>query len=117
MRYEDMHADPYTHLRRAFDCVGVTGISDETIREAVEFARFENMRELELAGTGNRKMLTPGSPDDPESFKTRRGVVGGYRDYLSDELIDYINSRAAQELPQFYGYVFDSARATVVAHD
>jgi len=53
--------------------------------EALEFSRFENMQKLEAAGAFDSKILHPGDVRDPESFKVRRGKVGGYREYLSAE--------------------------------
>ena len=57
---------------------------DQNIFEgALEFSRFENMQKLEAAGAFDSKILHPGDVRDPESFKVRRGKVGGYREYLS----------------------------------
>ncbi len=59
---------------------------DATIfQEALEFSRFENMQKLEAAGAFDSNILHPGDVRDPESFKVRRGKVGGYREYLSAE--------------------------------
>jgi hypothetical protein len=52
-------------------------------QEALEFSRFENMQKLEAAGAFDSNILHPGDVRDPESFKVRRGKVGGYREYLS----------------------------------
>ena len=54
-------------------------------QEALEFSRFENMQKLEAAGAFDSKILHPGDVRDPESFKVRRGKIGGYREYLSAE--------------------------------
>ena len=51
--------------------------------EVLEFSRFENMQKLEAAGAFDSNILHPGDVRDPESFKVRRGKVGGYREYLS----------------------------------
>jgi len=40
---------------------------------------------------------------DPESFKVRRGKVGGYREYLSPEDLDYA-ADALRELDARFGY-------------
>ena len=40
------------------------------------------MKKLEAAGAFDSKILKPGNVTDPESFKVRRGKVGGYREYL-----------------------------------
>ncbi|HEX7009428.1 MAG TPA: sulfotransferase domain-containing protein [Phycisphaeraceae bacterium] len=104
VRYEDLHADAAGQLQRVLDFVGLTGVEDQVIRQAVEFASFQNMRRLERAGTATTSRLRPGDPSDPESYKTRRGKVGGYVDYLSPEQVALLDRRIAQELPAFYGY-------------
>ena len=43
------------------------------------------MQKLEAAGAFDSNILHPGDVRDPESFKVRRGKVGGYREYLSAE--------------------------------
>ena len=43
------------------------------------------MQKLEAAGAFDSNILHPGDVRDPESFKVRRGKVGGYREYLSVE--------------------------------
>jgi hypothetical protein len=37
-------------------------------------------------------MLRTPSSADPESFKVRKGRVGGFRDYLSPEDIEYVDA-------------------------
>ncbi len=49
-------------------------------------------------------MLKPANQDDPESYKTRRGKIGGYADYLSPEQVEYMNHKIETELSSFYGY-------------
>src|SRR5216110_2721592 len=85
IRYEALRAAPAEHFR---DLLAVLGEStpDMTIfEEALDFSRFENMQKLEAAGAFDSKILHPGDVRDPESFKVRRGKVGGYREYLSTE--------------------------------
>src|SRR5881396_1448333 len=83
IRYEALRASPGEHFR---DLLGVLGESapDMTMfQDALEFSRFENMQKLEAAGAFDSKILHPGDVRDPESFKVRRGKVGGFREYLS----------------------------------
>jgi hypothetical protein len=50
------------------------------------------MREDELSGRGAERFgeaMIPGDRSDPCSFKTRRGVVGGWRDYFDAEDTEY----------------------------
>jgi hypothetical protein len=106
LKYEDLKSDPVAQLRRVMHCVGVADVTEATLQDAVQFAAFDNMRKLESSGENQRRMLQPGQKDDPESYKVRRGKVGGFRDYLTPETIRYINERATAELPEFYGYQF-----------
>jgi hypothetical protein len=59
---------------------------------AVDYGSFMNMRAMERGDTLQTGVLRPGNPDDPESYKTRRGIVGGFRDYLSQDQIHDINN-------------------------
>lgn len=104
VRYEDMHEDAERELRRVLDFLGLAEITDDEAREAVAFAAFDNMRKMEASeGTGSYK-LKPADPSDDESFKVRKGKVGGYVDYLSDDDIAYLNRRMGETLSDIYGY-------------
>lgn len=85
LTYEGMKEDPSGDLRKALEFIGAEGISDEVVGRAVEFAGFDNMRKMESEGKFESKKLRPGDAEDPESFKVRRGKVGGYVDYLNEE--------------------------------
>jgi hypothetical protein len=105
VRYEDLRLDPHGQLRRILDFVGLEEIDAGAIETAVNFASFDNMRRLEASGDmADVKALRPGDPEDAESYKTRRGKIGGYVDYLAEEDIDYMNRRVAAELDPFFGY-------------
>lgn len=105
IRYEDLKASPQTELRRIVDFLGLQEIDDGTLREAVEFASFENMRKMEEQRQFQGGMLNPANQNDQESYKTRRGKIGGYAEYLSPEQIEYLNHRMETELSSFYGYI------------
>jgi hypothetical protein len=80
------------------------GLSHANIfQEALEFSRFENMQKLEAAGAFDSNILHPGDVRDPESFKVRRGKVGGYREYLSLEDQKYA-ADALMKLDPRFGY-------------
>jgi hypothetical protein len=88
IRYEEMRGETEVALSRVIEFFD--GRADAAkITEAVEYARFENMRKLEqnktLGSWGHR--LRPGDKSNPQSFKTRRAKVGGHReDFNQDEL-------------------------------
>ena len=90
--YEGLHADPRGTLARTLAFLGATGIDDALLDAAVEFSRFENMRRMEEKGTFDaNSRLRPGDAGDRESFKTRKGAVGGYAEYLGGEDLAYAN--------------------------
>jgi hypothetical protein len=85
IRYEALRASPAEHFRDLLAVLGEAAPDMTMFHEALEFSRFENMQKLEAAGAFDSKILRPGDVRDPESFKVRRGKVGGYREYLSAE--------------------------------
>jgi hypothetical protein len=103
-RYEDFHADPATSARGLLDWLGIAPVDESALAAAVEASSFDAMRSLEASGSTRSPRLKPGNPSDPESFKIRRGLVGGYRDYLAAEDIAYIEELMARELPACFGY-------------
>ena len=104
IRYEDMRADPGAVLARIMEFTG-TQVSEEQVREAVEFAAYDNMKKMEqekfFKGSGAR--VKPGDKDNPQSFKVRKAKVGGYRDYFTDEQCQQLDEMVAQLDPMF-GY-------------
>ena len=102
--YERLQHDPATALEavlRLLDAPAAPG----AVEAAVEFARFDKLRELERSGgLGAGRRLDVRDDEDPESRKIRRGKVGGYVDYLSQDDVAYVESRIAELLPAACGY-------------
>ena len=103
VRYEALRALPAEHFRDLLAVLGESPPDMSIFQEALEFSRFENMQKLEAAGAFDSKILRPGDVRDPESFKVRRGKVGGYREYLSAEDQKYA-AQALAELDSCFGY-------------
>jgi len=89
LRYEDMHEDSFDSLKKALAFLNAQNIPDSLLNEAIEFASFESMRKMEEANTLKHKKLRPGNKNDPESFKVRKGKIGGYVDYMNEDDISY----------------------------
>ena len=104
VRYEDLRRNTDRELRRLLAFLGVEGVSDATVQEAVGFASFENMRKMESSGAIESGRLRPRDPKDPESFKTRRGKVGGFVDYLTPDEIEQVELRIRSGLDASFGY-------------
>jgi Sulfotransferase domain len=105
VRYEALRASPAEYFRDLLALLGEVSADANIFQQALEFSRFENMQKLEAAGAFDSNILHPGDVRDPESFKVRRGKVGGYKEYLSVEDQRYTATALAALDPRF-GYTF-----------
>lgn len=98
IRYEQLHADPAPAVRRILDSMGAS-VSDAQLQRAIAASTFEKMRQMEESGIfkGPGNILLPGDINDGESYKVRRGIVGGYKDYMSEADIAYVDRIVAEE--------------------
>lgn len=103
-RYEDIHQNPHKELRRILEFLGIANVNDEVLDDAVNYASFENMRQMEEGEMASVYTLRPTDKNDPESYKTRKGTVGGFVEYLSEEEVNAINCKIQETLSDFYGY-------------
>lgn len=104
VRYEDMREAPGKVLAEILDFTG-TPATEADVRAAVEFARYDNMKKMEQSAFFRRSgaRVKPGDRDNPQSFKVRKGKVGGYRDYFTDEQCAYLEN-LAKDLDPVFGY-------------
>lgn len=92
IRYEDMREDPVGTLRSTLRFLGVSSISQRKLRNTVELFTFDTMQYFEKRGLFRvryGRILRPLGNRGPDSLKVRRGIVGGYVDYLSEEDMQY----------------------------
>ena len=93
--YERMHKDIAAEVSYVLGFIGYK-TSDSVISRAIEESKFENMRKIEKQGGGliaqyRGRFGRNFDEKDSESFRCRKGKVGNYNDYLSEEDINYIN--------------------------
>lgn len=104
-RYEDLRDRPEEELSSTLAFLGGEG-AHEHVAEAVRRASFVNMRRMEqqklYADHGRR--LKPGDPDNPDSFKVRRGKVAGYRDYFDAGQLAELDAHVSAHCPPEFGY-------------
>jgi hypothetical protein len=101
--YEALRADPVAELGRL--CAFLNeDFGSEAIADAVEFADFEALKRKERENYFNNNRLKARDVEDPDSYKVRRGKVGGYRDYFSDDQVARIDAFIAERLDSALGY-------------
>ena len=103
LKYEEMKSSPELALSSVLTSIGYDP-DPELVHAAVRASTFEQMKKKETNNEYGRAWLKAGNPDDKESFKVRRGIVGGYRDYLSEPEIDRMNTMLDTLLPAGLGY-------------
>jgi hypothetical protein len=106
IKYEDLRADTAGELGRALRFLGEAP-ADAQLADAAAFASIENMRRMEQENAGKAAVndrLKPADANDPSTFKVRRAKVGGWRDYVTEEQAEAINTMVRQKLNPVYGY-------------
>ena len=92
LSYERLQLDPYGEVRALLDFLHLSGISDESVRAAIDNCLFDRMRDKERSGAYARRygeILMPADISDPDSYKVRRGQVGAYLSEMQPRTIDY----------------------------
>jgi len=103
VRYEDMRTNTLGELRRIADFMDMKA-TDEEISDAVEWAKFENMKQRETEAASSSDRLRAGDVSNPDSFKTRRAKVGGWQDYFDDVEVEAIADVIDRTLDPSFGY-------------
>jgi hypothetical protein len=99
IQYESFHTDVRAALMAAAEALGAAPPNEADLARASAAGHIDVMRARERSGAyadqyGYR--LTPIDPSDAESFKVRRGQIGGYRDYLSPDDMVYCEDVLSQ---------------------
>jgi len=102
VRYEDCRAQPLEVFGELVQFCGFELDRGKLLR-SIDFASFDNMKRMETEGKFDSGTLQPKDPSDAESFKVRRGVVGGYRTYMATADLEYVE-HALEKLDRRFGY-------------
>lgn len=103
IRYEDFLSSPQPTLRALADFIGLD--SDEAaIRDAVEFARFDNLKLKERQGYFTSTRLGMGRAGNEQSYKVRAGKSGGFRAQLSEAGRSRVESYVREHLDPIFRY-------------
>jgi hypothetical protein len=88
MQYDALRQDTARHLSQAARFLSGREAAPDSVAGAIEAGAFERMRALETSGEGAARYgarLSPADPNDPDSFKTRRGTIGGWKEHFSPD--------------------------------
>ena len=121
LRYEDAKADPRAAFTAALRFLQPSVEPDtRALDRAVEISSFENMRRLEkgdaqapgstVVATLQEEALRPADAGDADSYKVRRGKVGGYVDYLAPQDVAFLDAELAR-LDGRFGYAAGGVRS------
>jgi hypothetical protein len=103
LRYEDCRQDTRAAFEAALKFFGFESIDEEALNHGLRFSSFDNMKKMEASRQFQKGILLPQDPADPDSFKVRRGIVGGYREYLSAGELHSVE-QAMRSLDIRFGY-------------
>ena len=103
LRYEDFLSSPEATLRGLAEFIGL-GSDDVAIKDAVDFARFDNLKEKEREGYFSSGRLGAGRAGDENSYKVRAGKSGGFRVQLSEGGRARVESYVREHLDPSFGY-------------
>ena len=101
--YEELKVDTLGRLTELLKFLDFSVLDEEIARQAVTFSEFESMKKMEAKGAFVTRILKPGDPLDPDSFKVRKGKVGDYVNHFSSEDLILLD-RAVADLDPFFGY-------------
>lgn len=100
--YESMHKNCFEQMERMFRFLDIK-IDEDKLRKVIDKNTFERLQKKEIENTINSEgkrygYLKAKDLNDPESFKLRKGAIRGYKMYLNDEDIAYINGKVNSDL-------------------
>jgi len=107
-KYEQLRSEPVPTLHKITQLMG-ENFSEDEIRAAVEWGSFDNLQKLETSGTFSQGGMKLVNPNDPSTFKVRRGKVGGYRDDFEPEQVAELEALVRDNILPELGYCQDGA--------
>jgi hypothetical protein len=62
------------------------------------------MRKMEAEGRFQSKLLQPADQLNQDTYKTRKGKIKGYMDYLNASQVEALNRKLNDNLAAYFGY-------------
>lgn len=105
VRYEDLKMKTMIELKRMCTFLDII-VEEEDLKTVIKYSSFENMKQMDIRKKGhplsNKGALAVVSKN-PEGLKVRKGKINGFKDYLNEVDIQYINEQL-KLMHTFYNY-------------
>lgn len=101
--YEELRAEPVRVLGQVSELIG-WDCSEQELAAAADFASFDKLKTLERDRFFQSRRMQPRDSGDSDTYKVRRGKVGGYRDDFTPEQIARLDALVAERLDPRLGY-------------
>jgi len=103
-RYEDLRKNPFQNFKNIIEFLNLD-FADSEIAEAIQFADFASMKKREAQNfyEGDFRVSTD-DPSDENTYKTRRGLIGGYTDYFTEAQTAELERKVSENLSPVFGY-------------
>jgi hypothetical protein len=96
--YEQLHNEPEKAIKDVLSFLDIT-IDNKLMKEAIEFARFDNIKDMERSGKLDNGRFGEGTDGGEDSYKARKGKMGSYQEEMSDADIYFCNTLMNALLP------------------
>jgi len=103
IKYENLKTNPKEEIKKVLNFVEIQFSNESVIDKAISFSSFDNMQKMEKENKFNNWRLTPADSNDLESFKVRKGMVGGYYNYLNKKDIEFLDN-SIKDMDEGFGY-------------
>ncbi|WP_461637524.1 sulfotransferase domain-containing protein [Labilibaculum euxinus] len=96
LTYEMLHDETFNIVKSALEFFDMT-VDSGKLAKAIDLSSFDNMQKVEIdKGIAGHTYKA----DQPEARRVRKGIVGGYLDYLDSDDIAYIRNRTEELLSE-----------------
>lgn len=102
-RYEDLKLEPKVSFKNLISYLSKEKVNLEALMYAIEQSSFQKMKHIEKNNLLKSGRLRAPDPSNENSYKVRKGKIGGYKDTLNTEDLVYIE-KAILDLNPIFGY-------------
>jgi hypothetical protein len=104
--YEQLHRETPASFGQMLEFMGFE-VESDALRYAVEASSFQEMKRMELEGSLKEPWMKPGAKNLENSLKVRRGKIGGFKERLSEEDIEYLNEVICNKLSSRLSFYYN----------